>query len=369
MQVNAAVVREKGGLFHIETLHIEEPRADEVLVRVVATGVCHTDMVMRDLALPIPQPVVLGHEGAGIVERVGAQVTSVRPGDHVVMTFDSCGTCPSCRAHDPAYCHQFFPLNFLGTRADGTSSLSKNGERIHAHIFGQSSFATYALCHARNAIKVPQDAPLAILGPLACGVQTGAGAVMKALRVPKKASLAIFGTGAVGLSAVMAARAVGAEPIIAVDIIDERLAMAKSLGATHTVNGRSQDVVEAIMANTGGIGADFTLDTTGKTEIIGKAVQCLAPRGTCGIVGAVSFGDLLPIDGGHLMSAGRSVRGIVEGGVEPDTFIPFLIDLHQRGEFPFDRLIKSYPFSAINEAVHDSEAGKTIKPVLQIAQA
>lgn len=369
MQITAAVVREKGGPFRLEALEIEAPRADEILVRVVATGVCHTDLVMRDQMLPIPQPVVLGHEGAGIVERVGAQVSSVRPGDHVVMTFDSCGGCPSCRAHDPAYCHEFFPRNFLGTRPDGTSSLSKGGERIHAHIFGQSSFATYALCHARNAIKVPKDAPLAILGPLACGVQTGAGAVMKALRIPKGASFAVFGTGAVGLSAVMAARIVGAEPIIAIDIIDERLAMAKSLGATHAVDGRKDNAAEAIIAITKGIGADFTLDTTGKPEIIGKAVQCLAPRGSCGIVGAVRFGELLPIDGGHLLSAGRSVRGIVEGGVEPDSFIPFLIDLYRRGQFPFDRLIKTYPLAAINEAVHDSETGKTIKPVLQIADA
>jgi aryl-alcohol dehydrogenase len=366
MQVSAAVVRAKGGPFRIETLDIEEPRADEILVRVVATGVCHTDLVMRDQMLPIPQPVVLGHEGAGIVERVGAEVSSVKPGDHIVMTFDSCGGCPSCRAHDPAYCHEFFPRNFLGARPDGTTSLSKGGERIHAHIFGQSSFATYALCHARNAIKVPKDAPLAILGPLACGVQTGAGAVMKALRVPKGASFAVFGTGAVGLSAVMAARIAGAQPIIAVDIIEERLDMAKSLGATHVVDGRKEKAAEAITAITGGVGADFTLDTTGKTEIIGQAVQCLAPRGSCGIVGAVSFGELLPIDGGHLLSAGRSVRGIVEGGVEPDSFIPSLIDLYRRGQFPFDRLIKTYPFAAINEAVHDSEMGKTVKPVLEM---
>jgi aryl-alcohol dehydrogenase len=175
MQITAAVLRSRSGPFGLETLELEEPRAGEVLVRVVATGVCHTDMVMRDQDLPTPQPVVLGHEGAGVVERVGAGVTKVAPGDHVVMTFNSCGHCPSCGDHAPTYCHEFFPRNFMGDRSDGTSGLSKGGEIIHGNIFGQSSFATFALCHERNAVKVTKDAPLEILGPLGCGVMTGGG--------------------------------------------------------------------------------------------------------------------------------------------------------------------------------------------------
>ena len=184
MKIKAAVVREKGGPLSIETLELEGPRDDEILVRVVATGVCHTDVVVRDGLLPTPHPVVLGHEGAGIVERVGRSVTKVTPGDAVVMTYDSCGRCPACAAHAQSYCHAFFPRNFFGTRSDSSTALSKDGERIHSHFFGQSSFATHAVCHERNIVKVPADAPLELLGPLACGVQTGAGAVMNALRVP-----------------------------------------------------------------------------------------------------------------------------------------------------------------------------------------
>lgn len=365
MQITAAVVRTRSGPFHLEALEIEAPRAGEVLVRVVATGVCHTDMVMRDQDLPTPQPVVLGHEGAGVVERVGPGVTKVAPGDHVVMTFNSCGGCPSCRDHAPTYCHEFFPRNFVGVRADGSSGLSKTGETIHANIFGQSSFATYALCHERNAVKVPHTAPLEILGPLGCGVMTGAGAVMNALKVEAGRSLAVFGAGAVGLSAVLAARAVDAGPIVVVDINPARLELALELGADHALDGRGPPVVDRIREITGA-GADYTLDTTANLTVMRQAVDVLAPRGTCGLVGASTMGDELSLDAVSLMSGGRAVRGVVEGDADPDVFIPRLIELHQAGRFPFDRLIAFYPFDAINDAVADGEAGRVIKPVLRM---
>lgn len=365
MQITAAVVRSRAGPFSLETLEIEAPRAGEVLVRVVATGVCHTDMVMRDQDLPTPQPVVLGHEGAGVVERVGARVTKVAPGDHVVMTFNSCGGCPSCRDHAPTYCHDFFPRNFIGVRPDGSSGLSQDGQVIHANIFGQSSFATYALCHERNAVKVSQEAPLEILGPLGCGVMTGAGAVMNALKVETGRSLAVFGGGAVGLSAVLAAKAVGAGPIVVVDINPARLALALELGAQHALDGRAGGVVERIREITGA-GADYTLDTTANLAVMRQAVDALAPRGTCGLVGASKMGDELSLDAVALMSGGRAVRGVVEGDADPDLFIPRLIELHQAGRFPFDRLIAFYPFDSINDAVADGEAGRVIKPVVRM---
>jgi aryl-alcohol dehydrogenase len=365
MQITAAVLRNRSGPFGLEAVELEEPRAGEVLVRVVATGVCHTDMVMRDQDLPTPQPVVLGHEGAGIVERVGFGVTKVAPGDHVVMTFNSCGTCPSCHDHAPTYCHEFFPRNFMGARADGSSGLSRDGETIHANIFGQSSFATFALCHERNAVKVSKAAPLEILGPLGCGVMTGAGTVMNALKVSAGRSLAVFGAGAVGLSAVLAAKALGAGPIIVIDINPARLDLALSLGADHALDGRGEPVIGLIQAITG-FGVDYSIDTTANLKVMRQAVEVLAPRGTCGLVGASRMGDELTLDAVAVMSGGRSVRGVVEGDADPDTFIPELIDLHLAGRFPFEKLIAFYPLERINDAVADGETGRVIKPVVRM---
>jgi aryl-alcohol dehydrogenase len=365
MKITAAVARATHAPLTLETLDLEDPRDNEILVRVVATGVCHTDLVVRDGLLPTPQPVVLGHEGAGIVMKVGRSVRKVAPGDHVVMTFNSCGSCPSCAEHEPAYCHEFFPRNFFAVRADGTSALSSAGELVHGNFFGQSSFATHALCHEVNVVKVPNDAPLEIMGPLACGVQTGAGAVMNALKVTAGKSIAVFGTGSVGLSALMAAKVVGATTIIAVDTNTERLAFARGVGATHTVNPLNADATDEILAATGG-GVNFALDTTGLSGVIRSAVLSLAPRGVCGILGASPMGSEINLDEVHFMSGGRRLIGIVEGSSNPDVFIPFLADLHAKGLFPFDRMIRFYPFDQINEAIADSESGRTIKPIVRM---
>jgi aryl-alcohol dehydrogenase len=252
-QIKAAVVREKGGPFSIETLSLESPRRDEVLVKVVATGLCHTDMVARDKVYPVPHPIVLGHEGAGIVESVGADVVKVAPGDSVVLTYLTCGRCKPCRLGRTAHCEKTFPLCFGGARLDGsTATFDGQGEKVHDHFFGQSSFATYALANERNVVKVSSDVPLERLGPLGCGIQTGAGAVMNALNVRPGTSFASFSVGAVGCSAIMAARAVGATTIIAIDIVPSRLEMAKELGATHAINSKQTNPVEAIRDITGG---------------------------------------------------------------------------------------------------------------------
>ena len=366
MKIKAAVARQVGGALGIETVELEAPRAHEVQVRVVATGVCHTDMVVRDGHLPTPFPVVLGHEGAGVVEAVGSAVTKVAVGDHVVMTFNSCGGCPSCNDGEPAYCHEFFPRNFFATRPDGSSGLAKEGEKIHGNFFGQSSFASFALCHERNVVKVRGDVPLELLGPLGCGVLTGAGAIMNSLKVTAGKSLAVFGTGSVGLSAVMAARALGATTIIAVDMNDERLEFAKSVGATHAINPKATaDVVAKIMEITG-TGVNFSLDTTAIMAVVRNAVLCLAPRGACGILGAAPMGTELQLDEVHFMSGGRRLVGIVEGSANPDTFIPTLVDMYAGGLFPFDRMVKFYPFEQINQAIADSESGRTIKPIVRM---
>ncbi len=351
-----------------ETLDLEEPRDDEILVRVVATGVCHTDIAMRDRTFPVPQPVVLGHEGAGIVERVGSGVSAVAPGDHVVMSYNSCGTCPSCAAHAATYCYDFFGRNFAATRPDGSTSLSAAGSAVHSNFFGQSSFANFALCRERNVVKVAPDLPLDILGPLACGFQTGAGAVMNALQVGPGQSFAVFGSGSVGLSAVMAARAAGAATIVAVDVNPARLALALELGATHTVHARAGDPSAAIVKLTGA-GVDFALEATGIPAVIRQAVESLAPRGVCGIVGAGPVGSEVTLDVLHIMTAGRTLRGIVEGDAAPQTFIPQLIELYRAGRFPFDRLIRFYPFDQLNAAIADSESGTVVKAVVRMEHA
>jgi aryl-alcohol dehydrogenase len=367
MKIQAAVTRAPAAPMSLETLDLAEPRGDEILVKLVATGVCHTDMAMRDQAFPVPQPIVLGHEGAGVVVKVGRLVSEVAPGDHVVMSYNSCGHCASCRNDGASYCHDFFGLNFSGFRADGTSPISKGAEVIHGNFFGQSSFANFALCHPRNVVKVSKNAPLELLGPLACGVQTGAGAVINALKVGAGDSLAVFGTGSVGLSAVMAAKVVGATTIIAVDLNPDRLALARELGATHAIDGADPELVARVVDLTGG-GAMFSFDTTGRPAVIRKAVDSLALRGECGVVGAAPLGTEVTLDLMGLMTAGRKIRGIVEGDATPQVFIPVLIELFMQGRFAFDKLVKFYPFEKINDAIHDSETGRVVKPILRMLQ-
>jgi aryl-alcohol dehydrogenase len=267
MKIKAAVVREPSGPFAIEEIDLDEPREDEVLVRMVGAGICGTDLGARAGHLPIPPPPsVFGHEGAGVVEKVGKRVTKVQPGDHVVMAWSSCGACISCKSGNDAYCADFFPLNFGGARPDGTTTLRKGREVIHGSFFGQSSFATFAVAGERNVVKVRKDVPLEILGPLGCGIRTGAGAVMISLHPKAGASIAVFGVGPVGMSAILAAIVCGCTTIIAVDIHPGRLEMAKAFGATHTIHSGKVDPVAAILEITGE-GADFTLESVGNHKV------------------------------------------------------------------------------------------------------
>ena len=363
MKIKAAVVREAKGPFVIEDVELEEPRANEVLVRIVSTGLCHTDLVARMGFLPMPIPAVLGHEGAGIVEKVGNQVTKVKPGDHVATSFTSCGVCRMCKSGKPAWCADFKKLNFGGRRADGSTTMKKDGKPVHGSFFGQSSFAAYALVSDRSVVKVPNDVPLEILSPLGCGIQTGAGAVMNTLKPSPGSAIAVFGIGSVGLSAIMAAVVCGCTKIIALDIVDERLKLAMEFGATHSINSGKLNAVEEIQKLTGG-GIEYTLECTGNPKVLRQAVDCLMLGGTCGLIGVAPMGVEASLDMQTLLDA-RTVRGVIEGDCNPELFIPQLIDLYKQGKFPFDRLIKFYSLEQINEAAEDSEKGKTLKPVLK----
>lgn len=360
----AAVVRSTGGPLLFEEINIELPRKDEVLVRMVGVGVCHTDIVCRD-GFPVPLPIVLGHEGSGIVEAVGAEVTHVQPGDRVVLSFNSCGHCHSCGKEHPATCTHFIPSNFAGRRlADGSTPLSKDGEEINGMFFGQSSFATFAIARAVNTVKVPTSAPLALLGPLGCGIQTGAGAVINSLKPTPDDALVIFGGGAVGLSALLAARAIGVKQIYVVEPNAQRRELALELGATHVLNPKDGgDVVAAIKETSGG-GVSFALDATGIPSVVGQAIDVALPGGTVGLVGVPPPDGKVPVTLLDLLIKGVTLRPISEGDANPQTFIPQLIQLYVDGRFPFDRLVSTYRFEEINEAMHAAETGVAIKPVL-----
>jgi aryl-alcohol dehydrogenase len=365
MEIKAAVVFETSGDFRIEQLEMSDPYDDEVLVRVTATGICHTDLAGRDMHLPIPPPPsVFGHEGAGVVEKVGARVTKVKPGDHVVLAWDYCGSCSSCKQGKVLYCLNFFQHNFHGARPDGSTTLRLGDQAVHGSFFCQSSFADFALANERNVVRVREDMPLEILGPMGCGVMTGAGAVMNALRVAPGSSIAVFGVGPVGMSAVLAAVVCGCTTIIAVDIHPGRLETARELGATHTINAGNVDPVEAILDITGG-GAEYSLECVGNPSVLRQAVDVLPRLGVCGLTGVVPPGTEVSLNMDLIMN-GRTVRGILGGDAVPDLFIPKLIELYCQGSFPFDRLITFYSFDEINRAVEDMEKGRVIKPVLRL---
>lgn len=365
MKITAAVVREKGGPFEMEEVEIAQPKETEVLVKIAACGVCHTDAVARDQQMPVPFPAVLGHEGSGIVEAVGSRVKDLEPGDHVVLTAYSCGKCEACLKGHPSQCELAFPTSFLGVYKDGTKRLSKDGEELST-FFAQSSFATYAIADERNTVKIDKDVDLALMGPLGCGIQTGAGTVMNKLKPEPGSAFVVFGCGAVGLSAIMAAKIMGATPIIGVDAVSSRLDLAKELGADFVINGKEEeDLVGRIQEITGG-GADCSMDTTGVESLVNAALYCLKPMGTCAIVAATGDREFSIMLDKAIMGLGKTLMGVVEGDSIPKLFIPKLVSLYKKGVFPFDRLVGFYDFDQINQAFEDSKAGKTIKPILRI---
>jgi aryl-alcohol dehydrogenase len=365
-RITAAVVETKGSPFALEELELGEVRPDELLVKVAAAGICHTDLIVRDQWYPVPLPAVLGHEGAGIVEAVGGEVTEFAPGDRVGMTFHSCGSCSSCAAGRPSYCLTFFAHNFGASRpADESSALSRDGELVHAHFFGQSSFATYAVANERNAVKLPDSIPLEVAAPFGCGIQTGAGSVLNVLRPTPGSSIAVFGAGAVGLAAVAAAAIGGCTTIVAVDLVPGRLELARELGATDVIDAGAGDSVEAIRELSGG-GVAYSLEATGSAAVLRQAVECTSELGVCGVVGAPAFGTEVSLDVNGILIPGRTIRGIVEGDSLPKVFLPALMRLWEQGRFAVDRFMTFYDFEDIDQAAHHAEGGKVVKAVLRM---
>lgn len=369
MRIRAAVVEEVGAPFQLEDIELDTPDRGEALVRIVASGVCHTDAITRDGDMPLPLPGIMGHEGAGIVEAVGPGVTNVQVGDPVIIGWPSCADCKNCRAGQPRYCLRTGEALVSGRRFKGeqagTSAYTRSDSTpVSGHFFGQSSFATHSITLADALVKAPQDVPLELLGPLACGLGTGAGAVLNEARPMPGASLVIFGVGAVGLAAIMAARNTAATTIIAVDLHDSRLEAATRYGATHTINPSQADVLEEIRRITGGA-ADFAFECTGVIPVVEQAAECVGMLGTLVLIGGAPAHARFSLD--HLSTLwGKRIVGVLGGGGRTESFIPTLIDLYRQGRFPFDELVRYYEFDQIEQALADSKSGDVIKPIVRM---
>ena len=363
MKTRAAVVEGQGQPFTMAEVELDEPREDEVLVRMVATGLCHTDITMGSFLPAEMFPNVFGHEGAGVVEAVGPQVPGLEPGDHVVMSFRSCRDCAKCRAGLVGYCDQTLLLNYMGMRMDGSTSLQRDGSPVFGNFFGQSSLAAHALAYADNCVKVDPDLDLTLVAPYGCGFQTGAGTVLNVLKPGKADSLVVYGVGAVGLAAIAAAAAEGVESIIAVDPLASRREVAEKLGATSVDPSGTgeQSVVDRVRELTGG-GAAYAIDTTAIPAVVKQAQQSLAVRGTLVALGLGA--EEYPLDAIDLLQGGKTVMASVEGDSDPQEMVPRLIEMRAAGTFPMDDLVATYAADQINQAVADVTSGAVVKPVL-----
>jgi aryl-alcohol dehydrogenase len=364
VRITAALAFDNRAPLRTEAIEISEPASDEVVVRIVASGICHTDLTVLDHS-PLPWPAVLGHEGAGRVTAIGSSVTTVGVGDPVATTFNSCGICVNCAQGFPAQCLNFTAVNMSGgRRTDGSCSHSIEGKPVFAAFLGQSSFATHAVMKARSVVRIPEDFPLELAAPLGCGIQTGAGGVLNTLRPRPGSSIAIFGAGAVGLSALMAAKAAGCTTLVAIDRSASRLKLANELGATHTFEAKD-DVANAIRSVSGG-GVNYSIEAAGAPSAMQQAIESLAVRGSALLLG-IAPGTRISIDPMMLQRQSLTVKGMMMTEGTPRVFIPKLIELFRAGLLPYDRLVRYYDFSDINSAIADARSGVAIKPIIRMA--
>ncbi|MCM3127098.1 MULTISPECIES: NAD(P)-dependent alcohol dehydrogenase [unclassified Paenibacillus] len=364
MKIKAAVLNGLHQPYEIEELELSEIRDDEVLVRIVASGMCHSDDVVRKGYTEYPMPIVLGHEGSGVVEQVGKNVVGYEPGDQVVISFGYCGHCDSCLTGLPASCDDWNHINFHGKRDDNTPYLIKADGTPVTRFFGQSSFSTHTIVSPSSLTKVDKSVDLRLVGPLGCGFLTGSGTVFNGLKPEPGTTIAIFGTGAVGLAAMMAAKISGCTKVIAVDIHDHRLERAKELGATHAINSKNVDVKEAILELTNGKGVNYSVDTTGVNAVVRSSIEVLAVGGS---VAPVAAGRDMEINTTNdFTMQNRNLVGARMGKAVPQLSIRQMVEFYKAGNFAFDKLAKLYKFEDINLAAEESLSGQVIKPILII---
>jgi S-(hydroxymethyl)glutathione dehydrogenase/alcohol dehydrogenase len=365
MKVRCAVLEEFGQPLVVEELDLSEPKAGEALVRLVACGVCHTDLYTASGADPSGYaPCVLGHEGAGLVEQVGDGVTSLQPGDHVVTLFaPECGECVHCRSPRTNRCVAIRDQQGLGYLPDGTTRLSRAGEPVR-HFMGTSTFAEYAIVPEIALAKVSPEAPLEGCAPFACGLSTGIGAALYTAGVEAGSTCVVFGCGLVGLGAVIGARLSGAERIVAIDLSEERLAQARHHGATD-LRVAADDTVDWIRSETTGFGADYTFEATGSVAVMRQAVEA-AREGwglatMCGVAGKGETLDIVP----RLLITGRRVTGSSFGGVKGRTQVPQLVDRWLAGEIDVESLLSHrLTLDEVNRGFELMEAQDGIRSVI-----
>ncbi|MDR0445062.1 MAG: NAD(P)-dependent alcohol dehydrogenase, partial [Puniceicoccales bacterium] len=339
MKALAAVHLRKGTKLVIRELDLEEPRPDEVLIKTVACGVCHTDIWVQQ---NYSNAMVLGHEASGIVDHVGSDVKTLAAGDHVVTAYNWCGECEACRQGRTWEC-DYFDDNFNGLRPDGTTPLSLN-EKPVVPLMREGGFAAKMVCHQNSLIKVDPSLDLRSLGPLGCGIMTGAGSVFNYLNPQPGRPIAVLGTGCVGLSAVMAARIAGCNPIIAVERVPSRLELAAELGATHRIDGDKADIAKIIKGTCGGV--DYAFDTSGSSRLLDAIRKVLNPGAlACG----VGIGGVLTLSERE-RKEGKSWMTTNTGFSVPPLFIPRLLEYYKAGQFPFEKMLRFYQFDEINEA-------------------
>lgn len=366
MKVKSAVLNELKDEYVIEEVELRDLKPNEVRVKLVASGICQSDEGIRVGKSAHEFPAILGHEGAGIIEEVGAGVTEYEVGDHVVMAYNYCDQCDACLTGQPTACEKFVTLNTGGgPDEDGQYKFEKEDGTEVSDMFNQSSFSVNTVTAENNLTKVDKDVDLRLVGPLGCGFQTGFGTVVDGLKPHTNSSIAVFGIGTVGLAAIMAAKLEGQNPIIAVDLHDSRLDLAKELGATHTINSKDEDVEAIIDELTNGKGLDFSIDTTGVTEVVETSIRTLGINGVAAPI-AISDKEITLEPTSDLTMVARTVKGVRMGNTVPQITIPKMISLYKEGKFPFDKLVKYYKFEDINKASEDSNNGSTIKPILII---
>ncbi|MEB3071680.1 NAD(P)-dependent alcohol dehydrogenase [[Mycobacterium] vasticus] len=346
----------------VETLDLDDPRPTEIVVEIAGSGICHTDLSVRDGAWPYPLPAVLGHEGAGTVMAIGSAVDAVSVGDRVVLSFGFCGSCPGCLSGNPASCPDAPMINLRGTRADGSVTLSHDGAPVHGLFNSQSSFATHLLTEQRFATRLPDGIPLELAGTLGCGIPTGAGAVLNVLASRPGSTVAIIGLGAVGLAAVAAARFSGCSRIIGVDLNPGRFELARAFGATDVIDAGRDDTVATIHQLVAG-GVDGAIEASGAKPALNNAFLSTKPTGTTVLVGAAPIGTHYEIDSVALLS-GRTLRGCTMGSANPRVLIPQLARMWQQGLLPIEKMSTTFKLSAIEQALAAAADGSVVKPVL-----
>lgn len=366
MRIRAAVLEEAGGATRVEELELAPPRDGEVLVRLGASGVCRSDYNAVDGTTSTPWPVVLGHEGAGVVESVGAGVTRVRPGDHVTLSWTpSCGECAECVRDLPQLCSTIWPLMGSGGLMDETSRLSRDGETVHHYCF-LSTFAEACVVPERSCVPIARDVPFDVASLVGCAVATGVGAVWTTSGVRPGDRVAVIGCGGVGLSALMAAVAVGAEPVVAVDATPAKLAVARELGAAAGVAwaGTAEDTAEAIRGASGG-GVDYAIEATGRGEAMLAAVLSTRARGAAVLIGIPPADTVVPLPALTIPRLERRVLGSIYGSSRPERDFPKILDVYRSGRLPLDRLVSHrLPLEDVDGAYALMGSGEALRVVL-----